>query len=100
MLKKYNEELWLRLILNEPDYFDINDLVDVENLSLNFLREISDTINCNVLFEKKYLTAQIEEMKKFKGRKTYNRKFSLSFEEFCKTINEQFYNEYFKNKEI
>ena len=91
----FAEESDLREVI---DQLDSDDLVD-EELSLNFLREFKDRINWYAIFKTKYLYYQYDIAMSYEGMdESFIKEEMKTFEQFCKDYNEQFYNEYFKER--
>ena len=71
------------------------------DFSLDFLREFQDRLNWLAIFKTKYFYYQYDIAMAYEGMdESFVKEEMKTFEQFCKDYNEQFFNEYFKNKEL
>ena len=78
------------------DQLNTDELVNEENLSLDFLRQFKDKIDWKYVFEEKYFYYQYEQVIAQQNLITSQNIGVMPFEEFCKEYNQKFYNQYLK----
>lgn len=78
------------------DQLNTDELVNEENLSLDFLRQFKDKIDWKYVFEEKYFYYQYEQVIAQQNLITSQNIKVIPLEEFCKDYNQKFYNQYLK----